>query len=198
MTSTGIDLSFTQPCTFALRREDGTFGCCTKKDCKYAHSLKQHRIASCLHKERCRFASTTCRYIHPNETKESFYNRTTGVAPDLPEEIRMPSPKRVPEKELLLDLSPDDENESFVSELKLQAAAKRELSDLAFGVQKMQLEELKKNDLIFEAVIANEQAQQLRMMVAKFVITCKKENVSSVVQALISQGVSHFEIVVKE
>lgn len=48
---------------------------CNYRNCSYAHSLDEYFPLECRFQYKCR--NNNCNYIHPNETKQAFLDRTT-------------------------------------------------------------------------------------------------------------------------
>lgn len=57
---------------------------CSRVLCTFAHTIAQMRILPCRDRDRCRYKNTTCRFIHGDETKDSYFLRT-GCRPKLPD-----------------------------------------------------------------------------------------------------------------
>jgi hypothetical protein len=72
--------SRTKICKFILSKEKGIQGKCFRKRCNFAHSKESLRDIMCNYGNLCTMKSS-CRFRHPNESREQFLER---VYPELP------------------------------------------------------------------------------------------------------------------
>lgn len=73
----------TRPCFAALRREDGTYGKCTRSNCVFAHTLAELRYPICMYGKYCKKLDE-CDFMHEGETGEQFRERMQLEVPELP------------------------------------------------------------------------------------------------------------------
>lgn len=73
----------TRPCFAALRREDGTYGKCTRRECVFAHTLAELRYPICIYGKYCKKLDE-CDFMHEGETGEEFRERMQLEVPALP------------------------------------------------------------------------------------------------------------------
>lgn len=75
-------LKYTKPCR-NVAKVNGVYGVCTRPICTFAHSLTELQVPQCAFGNYCRLPN--CRFSHPGESKERYYERTGISVPDLPE-----------------------------------------------------------------------------------------------------------------
>jgi hypothetical protein len=74
---------FTKPCKNVTdNTKEEEFGVCTRAVCTFAHSLEEFRIPKCRFLSNCR--SSTCKFLHPDETTDEWTLRTGEKLPHLP------------------------------------------------------------------------------------------------------------------
>ena len=74
---------FTKPCKNVTdNTKEEEFGVCTRSVCTFAHSLEEFRIPKCRFLHNCR--SSTCKFLHPDETTDEWTLRTGENLPHLP------------------------------------------------------------------------------------------------------------------
>ena len=82
-TTSNDSFLFTKPCKNVTdNTKEEEFGVCTRAICTFAHSLEEFRILKCRFLSNCR--SSTCKFLHPDETTDEWTLRTGEKLPHLP------------------------------------------------------------------------------------------------------------------
>ena len=95
-TCAGQALTCTKPCQFALRKEDGTRGCCYKNECGFAHGWDEFKYIECKFPN-C-YRKKVCPFKHTDETGKAYFRRINKPVPDLPEKSDETRKKRIPQQ----------------------------------------------------------------------------------------------------
>jgi hypothetical protein len=95
---------YTMGC-YAVVKKDGQYGVCRRQGCTFAHSLEEIKDPLCSFGDKCHHingkqaydgtvdVNTKCRFRHPQESREKYYNRTAKVPQDLPKTYTPPPPR---------------------------------------------------------------------------------------------------------
>ena len=95
-TCAGQALTCTKPCQFALKKDDGTRGCCYKTECTFAHGWDEFKYIECKFPN-C-YRKKVCPFKHHDETGTVYFKRTGKPVPDLPLKSDETRKKRSPQQ----------------------------------------------------------------------------------------------------